>query len=66
MIRIEGRALLIVSVIVLFWFSAWGLLDEGVDFAQGHWGYSKGSIYAAIFAVSVLFICCAPDVLIRI
>jgi hypothetical protein len=66
MIRIEGRAALIVSVIVLFWFSAWGLLDEGVDFAQERWGYPKAGIYAAMFALSVVYILCAPDVLIRI
>ena len=66
MIRIEGRAVLIVALIVVFWFSAWGLLDEGVDFLEERWGYSKAASYAALFAVSVFLICCAPDVLIRI
>ena len=66
MIRIEGRAVLIVALIVVFWFSAWGLLDEGVDVLKERWGYSKASSYAALFTISVVLILCAPDVLIRI
>lgn len=65
MILLEAPILL-VAFIVLFWFSAWGLLEESVDWLEEKGVGNKFQIYGSIFVIVVLYMCCSPRLLIRI
>jgi hypothetical protein len=66
MIRLEGRAIVVVAFIVLFWFSAWGLLEEAAAWLERERGLERGQIYGGLFLLVALYACCSPAVLIRI
>ena len=66
MIKIEGRTIAIVFFIVIFWFAAWGLLEEAAAWLEREGGYSKVAIYGGLFALVLFYACCKPGFLVRI
>ena len=66
MLRLEGKTLVLVTFILLFWFSAWGLLEEGPQWLEVHGGDSKGQVYTVIFLGVIFYILCVPEFLGRI
>lgn len=67
-VALEEHALFIVFVsvlLVLMWFSMWGLLDEFVDWAEERYQQPKARIYGGILLGVVLLILLFPESLQR-
>ena len=50
-------------LIVAFWASVWGLIEEGVDMLKERYGFSKVNIYIGIFLAVLLSIYMFPCLL---
>ena len=56
----------VVVMLVLFWFAAWGLLEEVTRALEIRYGYTKLQIYCGLFILVLLFSLASPKFLIRI
>jgi hypothetical protein len=53
-------------MLVLFWYAAWGLLEEMTRTLELRYGYTKLQIYGGLFALVLAFIVVSPKFLIRV
>ncbi len=55
----------VITILLLFWISVWGIVDETIEFLKDEYGIPKIYVFVGLFLVAMYFISLSPEILRR-